>query len=942
MLLSEWLNKSLTKLPISLPFKLPRLALLMLSLCGVITLTGCGGGGADGGDIDIAFTEQEQDPVVLEIPIAYVRRAMPEDMGDAEFDLREPNAFNPGAELLVRSRSSNLAEEINLTPLITAIVAVEEGVTEDELAIDVKDLDTSFDGEVLVFAARVVPEPFDNNLEFTTWNLWAYNFVTGELDYVIPSRLTRNEGVEVGGAQDIAPHFLTDDRIVFSSTRQVASQARQLNEGRALIYAALEEGRDVPASVLHTYDPETNSFEQISFNQSHDLDPTTLDSGEILFSRWNNGSGNNQISLHRLNPSGAQSSLVYGHHSGDSGTEGSNVQFTQPRQMQDGRIISVLRSFEPDSLGGNLVIIDTSGYVESDQPVWASQGATGDSQTPLTDTDIRTDDLLSPGGQYLAAYPLQDGTNRLLVSWSPCRVIDLEGRFQPCTIGPPDGALAPPLYGLWVFNANEGTQQVVVIPTEGFMLTDIVAAESRSFPAVIDEAGYTSTDLRNETSGLLLIDSFYDFDGIDRSTLGISALSEPGTTAYAQRPIRFVRVVQPVPIPDEDIQDIPNSAFGVSTAQGMREIAGYTVIEPDGSATIKVPANTPFMISALDSNGRRVSERHDHWLQVSAGEIVRCTGCHSGTSELPHGRLDSQPATANPGAQAIGATMGFVGTRPDLFGTALGETMAEVYNLRRPDGNETAVERDLSMHITYTDEWTDTASGLVPDPDIDYTYDPAWTDIPPGSPIIVPNLDPQLPGRIVINYIDHIQPIWERVRDPRMDDQGTMIDTCGGCHTTNNNADVPDGQLVLTSSVSDIDPDHYTSYRELLSRDNELWINNADVLAERQRECTVIDPDDNQLLVVTTFPVQRTLSNGGANSSNGFFGCFEVGPAACGRFQQDVSAPPVDCVDNGTIQIDAPIDHTGLLSPSELRLISEWLDIGAQYFNNPFDLRIAQ
>src|SRR5207248_2773490 len=29
--------------------------------------------------------------------------------------------------------------------------------------------------------------------------------------------------------------------------------------------------------------------------------------------------------------------------------------------------------------------------------------------------------------------------------------------------------------------------------------------------------------------------------------------------------------------------------------------------------------------------------------------------------------------------------------------------------------------------------------------------------------------------------------------------------------------------------------------------------------------------------------------------------------------------------------------HAGWLSPAELRLLSEWLDIGAQYFNNPFD-----
>ena len=28
--------------------------------------------------------------------------------------------------------------------------------------------------------------------------------------------------------------------------------------------------------------------------------------------------------------------------------------------------------------------------------------------------------------------------------------------------------------------------------------------------------------------------------------------------------------------------------------------------------------------------------------------------------------------------------------------------------------------------------------------------------------------------------------------------------------------------------------------------------------------------------------------------------------------------------------------HIGLLSPAELRLLSEWVDIGAQYYNNPF------
>jgi hypothetical protein len=34
---------------------------------------------------------------------------------------------------------------------------------------------------------------------------------------------------------------------------------------------------------------------------------------------------------------------------------------------------------------------------------------------------------------------------------------------------------------------------------------------------------------------------------------------------------------------------------------------------------------------------------------------------------------------------------------------------------------------------------------------------------------------------------------------------------------------------------------------------------------------------------------------------------------------------------------DSTGSHAGYLSAAELRLVSEWLDIGAQYYNNPFD-----
>jgi hypothetical protein len=40
-------------------------------------------------------------------------------------------------------------------------------------------------------------------------------------------------------------------------------------------------------------------------------------------------------------------------------------------------------------------------------------------------------------------------------------------------------------------------------------------------------------------------------------------------------------------------------------------------------------------------------------------------------------------------------------------------------------------------------------------------------------------------------------------------------------------------------------------------------------------------------------------------------------------------------------RFDDPVDlHYNILSDAEKRLIAEWLDVGAQYYNNPFDAPI--
>lgn len=896
-------------------------------------LTACGGGG-DGGNVTLTTNNQGADPVLLEVPVAYVKRPLTEDVPD----VRDPLAFFPGAELYVRERAATTAQDIDVTALIRAAVAEEEGVAPDAIALDIKGVESAFGGKTLIFAVRAVPEPVDANLDDTTWNLWTYDLETRTANYLIPSRIKRNEGVESGGGHDIAPHFLPDDRIVFSSTRQQTSQARQLNEGRIQLFASLTERGRSPAAVLHVYDPQLRGeeFRQLSFNLSHDLDPAVTAAGEILFSRWNNTAGNH-VSLYRLDPSGLALTPVFGFHS----VAGGGV-YTQPRELDDGRVVSVLRRPASATRGGDIVLLDAANYSDVDTPLPASAGAADSGQAPLTPNPLRIDGLLSPGGQYGSVYPLRDGTGRLLVTWSDCRVVDAEDatRILPCSLQPENEQAAPPLYGAWVYNPTDDTQRPVVLAEPGFVISEIAAAEPRDFPGLVPLPASYNPELALAGQGQLLIGSVYDVDGVDASPAGIVLHATPGTPAYAARPARFLRIVQPVPIPDRDVFEIPGFAAGVAGGRNFREILGYVPVEPDGSVTVALPAERPLTFDIVDARGRRIGARHNYWLQLAPGEVLACNGCHDHGSGAGHGRPDAQREPANPGAQTLaGGSLGFPAARDVLFAELPGQSMAQVWDQHNPVDNIAAVDRALTLAPTYTDEWAKEPAAASPDI-ADRDYSTEWADIPPERALVVNSFDPGQPPRIVINYIDHIQPMWERVREARAGADAVLVDTCVGCHSDAGGTRVPAGQLDLTAVASDIEPDHLRSYRELLSPDNEQWLNEGGAPVDRQRLCTGLDEAGNAVDTLVDVTLSSPARGGSANASGRLFNCFEGG--ACGP----PPAPPLpdNCVEEGEpVPATAnTVDHVGWLSAPELHLLSEWLDLGGQYFNNPFDDRLIE
>jgi len=953
-----------------------------------LSLAACGGGGGSGGGSS-GGSAQKPDPVAIDLPVAYIKRIIPVDENDAPVypNILDPEAFNPGAELFLKDRAAATAFELN----ITANVFPLDPETPNISNYDVKDLTASSDGKKLLFSMRA-PEIEDaDEDEQPTWNIWEYDLATKDLHRVIPSDLVAERG------DDVSPIYLADGSILFASNRQTRTREILLDEGKPAYQSVTEDDNDLTTFLLHKMKSDGSNVQQISFNLSHDIQPLLLQDGRVLFSRWDGAQGQQggeKIVLYTANPDGTDVQYFFGNNSLNLAPADDTQTMTRlfhPQELPDGRIAAIYMHNET-SLGGDMVFVDPS------------LGTEGDPQS-FSPLPVSIDpNFISMHGLFASLSPLFDGTNRLLVSWSSCRLLEVATqKLKPCTTGllvdgvPAEGyEAAPPLFGIWVYDLTANTQLPVVIAQEGYMLTEAVALENASKkPAYI--ASDLDPALANDNVGVIHIRSVYDLDGAF-NRLG----AQPTTITYDQlklmsadqQPARFLRILKPIPSPDDDtLDDQDDNIYGNLMGNGIdasREIIGYAPIERDGSVETRVPSDIAFTFEVVNKDGRRIQARHPVWITLRPGETKECHGCHDPQNvDAVHGREGQEPAELNPGAATSGVS--FPNTQrflPPLSSLdnglpafpEMGETMAQFATRSTfceiVDGANSCVQmkgpgqdRNVvlpSVDIDYRDLWT--AAGMTPSPSFDFTYNKM---IPGAAPEDIPA--PVNEGcrllwnsncRIVINYEYHIQVLWEQDRGAQTIDTFTG-NTCLACHSSadaDGNPRVPAGQLRLdrTKTAANQAMD---SYKQLVNgRDKQLlvddtpvslypyceWVdNNADIPAcptptatnvNGDLVCTeftpcpfeetdvadvngilqtilVIDPGNNLPVPATiTQAVQlpALVSRGGANASMAFFNRFT----------------------------NAGSTHYNLLNEHERRLISEWLDLNASYYNNPFEMAI--
>jgi hypothetical protein len=886
--------------------------------------------GPGGGGIGLA-SGQEPDPATVDFPIFYIRHQIPEDQ-DVVTRVRpfvEDDDYS--ATLWKRDRASPGAAEVEISARLRT-AAFESFGFDAESRFDIKDLAVAPDGLHVAFAMRGPLDDFDED-EMPTWNIWEYNIQTDALRRVISSDIIAEDG------QDVAPSYLPDGRILFSSTRQRQAKAILIDEGKEQFEAATE-ARNESAFVLHVMNADGTDIHQISFNPSSDLYGQVLQNGRVLFTRWDRAPGRDGLHLYTSNPDGTDMQLHYGavsHATGSPNAAGvaTNIEFMRAREMSDGRLMVLTRQRTNVDFGGNLTIIDANRFVENGQTTLASTGTTGPAQTPATLNDVRTVPGPSPGGRFNSGFPLWDGSGRILVSWTQCRLLDTVDptRIVPCTadrLANPDAETAPPLYSIWMFNPSQNTILPVMPPVEDVMVIEAVAAQPRNpLPTVIlDKKPPTvDADLFAEGAGLLSIRSVYDVMGIDQARTATGAsnianVSNPTLAQYPNRLARFVRIEKPVAIPDDDdIADPDNAAFGPTGV--MRQIVGYAPVEPDGSVRMKVPANIAFQISVVDRNGRRISPVHRSWLQVRPGEVLECNGCHvrnnatATTTPRVHGRKGLFESVY---AGATGPGVSFPGAATGISPGEAGDTMARARS-RAGSSCIDAIDGTTehcglqsitpSANVTYNEIWKQTpVAGDF------FSYD--YQDLVTPSPANVGCFPVWTPTcRITIHYIagaapprpGHIHPLWSLPRplagvaDP-ITGVVTYPQTCTNCHNRLDAAgavQLPAASLELTDGDCNAQALYQNAYCQLTRVRDELEIV-AGAVVPRQ---VPGPPDANGNPTFTIPQLPASMAAGSATGSRFF-----------------------NVMNNAT--------HAGMLSPAELRLLSEWLDIGAQYYNDPF------
>ncbi|OUS28860.1 hypothetical protein A9Q99_10785 [Gammaproteobacteria bacterium 45_16_T64] len=960
-------------------------------LPAIAWLAACGGGGP-------GIDEEGSGAGGADIAIAYIKRTLPTnpELSAPTESLMDFESFREGsAGVFIR----NTAGEHRITP-----------ATGD---YDIRQLTVNYDASSLLFAMRgpllpLATEEGEDDPVQPAWGLWEYAVDTQSLVQI-------TTGDSVNHIHDIDPVYLSDNRILFSSSRQETTMRTLGDEGKVQYRHLPDDVNDDDEGErtfnLHILGTSRNIdfAKQVTFNQSHDFNPSMMADGRVLFSRWDKNDAD-AVSVYRMNPDGSGVELLFGHNSPNVGLKvdaeaDPATRYARPKELADGRILVELKfDNEVDQSYPQYAILNVENYIDETVAVPGGGGTAvelgylGYNQTLPSVPNI--------AGRLSSAVPTDDGTGRNVISLNLCHVL-VGGELQVCTNDNLSGdnvVQADLRYQLFMEDPANNTRSVLLDnPEEGVYYKDLVVVKASTSPSFIAETVDTGdADLVADGWGLLHIRSVYNLDGTfgggAAAATTLADMKDPTIVGVDERPARFLRISRRVPQWDENTREVDND-FLQGDGSGMKEILGYAEIEPDGSVMTRVPADVAFSFSMVDAQGVRISfggrsARHDNWVHVRPGETLTCTGCHNNGDAVAHGRSGALD-TVNTGAPASG----YPNTDPAMA-TEFAETMAQTR--ARLDNTYTT----LSADFVFDDVWGEPGSKVT---GFSYTLSDMVASFDAEDISYLPPVNFQScvdewrsNCRMIINYETHIHPIWSKPRlvlDP-MDSAVVLEDhTCVSCHnhqpdpanaddprTAGNSHDLEipddnsppiqqlylgdDGDIAAVLSVNN-NNDRYEAY-DFLRANHPRGVVAGGALMAQISDDIVFSPiqavdgdgapifDEDGAPVFTDVCEQDDATAARALLLRGSLTAGNAGGTRVSMIQRGLNNDPcaayytvdplaasynvarsfftkMESAPNADFATNPELDHRDWLTGTELKLLREWMDMGGQYFNNPFD-----
>ena len=337
-------------------------------------------------------------------------------------------------------------------------------------------------------------------------------------------------------------------------------------------------GSDVVGNIYRV-EEDGKTVRQLTFEQDQDWCPTILPNGRIMYLRWEYVDITHYYSRYvfTMNPDGTNQVEHYG-----SGSYWPNSTFyAKAFPGQSSKFVGIISGHHGVAREGELVIFDPSKGRQETQGV--VQRIPGRDNPP---ENVTIDQLVnSSWPRFLFPCPIDD--EHILVS---CKMTPTEP---------------------WSIYLVDVYDNMLKLREEtGYQLLEPFALIERDEPATLPDRTIAS----EKTSNLFITDVYFG-QGLPQVPRGTVKKLRAYAVSYGYRGIGG------------------HDAFGLESCWDGRRLLGEAPVYEDGSASFKIPANTPIFLQPVDENGAAVQLMRS-WLVGMPGENQSCIGCHETQNDV--------------------------------------------------------------------------------------------------------------------------------------------------------------------------------------------------------------------------------------------------------------------------------------------------------------------